>query len=231
MTEITVYFRRESGNSKTGPIPVSTSGRQTCPDACQLKGNGCYADNFPMKIHWDKVTRGEKGYTWDGFLFRIKELKKNQIWRHNQAGDLIGTDNVIDEFYLAGLTAANVGRRGFTYTHYPMTPHNQRVVQLANQLGFTVNLSADTVEEADELAALGVGPVVTMLPRGWKGKTTPAGRKITVCPAQTVEYMTCSVCQLCQDPNRKAIVGFTVHGARFKVAQRVIELKQEKPHA
>lgn len=231
MTDIKVYFKLQSGNSKTGPIPVSTSGRQTCPEACCLKDNGCYAGNFPMSIHWDKVTRGEKGYTWDEFLGRVRSLKKNQIWRHNQAGDLIGTGNVIDYYRLIELVEANEGRRGFTYTHYPADPINRGVLLYANTHGFTVNLSADTVEEADRLAALGVGPVVTMLPRGWKGKTTPAGRKITICPAQTVEYMTCSVCQLCQDPNRKAIVGFTVHGARFKVAQRVIELKQEKPHA
>jgi hypothetical protein len=228
MTDFTVYFRLVSGNGKVGPIPVSTSGRQTCPPACNLKGNGCYADNFPLMIHWDKVTRGEKGYRWDDFIERVRKLKKGQLWRHNQAGDLIGTDNRIDEFYLASLTSANVGRRGFTYTHYPMDEHNARCVELANFHGFTVNLSADTVEEADRLAALGVGPVVTMLPLKNAPKTTPAGRKITVCPAQTVEYMTCSVCQLCQDPKRKSIVGFVVHGARRKVAQRVIEIKQEK---
>ena len=76
MTSILVYFRQESGNSKVGPIPVSTSPRQTCPDACDLKGNGCYADNFPMKIHWDRVSRGEKGYSWDSFLERVRKLQK-----------------------------------------------------------------------------------------------------------------------------------------------------------
>ncbi len=222
-----VYFKMKSENVKTGPIPVSTSGQQTCPSACPLKDNGCYASNFPMKIHWDKVSRGEKGYVWDDFISKVQGLKKNQIWRHNQAGDLVGTDNKIDEWYLASLTSANVGRRGFTYTHYPMTEHNQKCVSLANQHGFTVNLSADTVEEADTLAALGVAPVVCITPRGSKLRVTPGGRKITMCPAQTVEYMTCAVCQLCQDPNRKTIVGFEVHGARFKTAQRVIEIKSQ----
>jgi hypothetical protein len=227
MTDITVYLRQKSENSKVGPIPVSTSGRQTCPSTCDLKENGCYADNFPMKIHWDKVTRGEKGFPFDGFTQRVREMRKGQIWRHNQAGDLIGTNDQIDEFYLASLTAANVGRRGFTYTHYPMNEHNQRVVKLANELGFTINLSADTVEEADTLAALGVAPVVTMLPKGPVLTSTPAGRKITRCPAQTIEYMTCAVCQLCQKSDRETIVGFVVHGSRFKAAQRVIEIKSE----
>lgn len=227
-TPIKVYFKQQSENSKVGPIPVSTSGRQTCPDACELKGNGCYADNFPMKLHWDKVTRGEKGYQWSEFLDRVRKLKPGQIWRHNQAGDFVGTGNQIDEFYLTGLVTANSGKRGFTYTHYPMTPHNMLWVDAANRGGFTINLSADTVEEADALAALGVAPVVTMLPRENWPTETPAGRKITRCPAQTVEYMTCAVCQLCQKADRNTIVGFVVHGARFKAAGRVIQIKQDE---
>jgi hypothetical protein len=230
MTNNVVYFRQQSDNSKVGPIPVSTSGRQTCPDACDLKGNGCYAENFPLKIHWDKVTRGEKGYVWADFLGRVRKLRKNQIWRHNQAGDLVGHGNTIDEFYLTTLVTANSGRRGFTYTHYPMDHHNAFWVRMANENGFTINLSADTVAEADRLASLSVGPVVTMLPLGEVPRETPGGRKITQCPAQTVEYMTCAVCQLCQDPNRKAIVGFVAHGARRKTVHRLIEIKQEKNH-
>lgn len=228
MTDITVALKYKSENSKVGPIPVSTSPRQTCPDACSLKGNGCYAENFPMNIHWDRVSNGDRGHTWDEFIARVKHMKKNQIWRHNQAGDLVGAGDMIDEWHLACLTAANVGKRGFTYTHYPMNEHNARCVKLANEMGFTINLSADTVEEADRLAALGVAPVVTLLPRGVVPRETPAGRKITRCPAQTVEYMTCAVCKLCQDPKRETIVGFVSHGARFKTVDRVIKLKLEK---
>lgn len=227
MTESTVYLRMKSENSKVGPIPVSTSGRQTCPDACDLKLNGCYADNFPMKIHWDRVTRGEKGYPWAEFLDKVRSMKKGQIWRHNQAGDLMGAGDIIFYARLVELVEANEGRRGFTYTHYPAVP-NLAGIRYANQNGFTINLSADTVEKADELAALGVAPVVVILGRGSKIRATPGGRKIVQCPAQTIEYMTCAVCQLCQNPKREAIVGFEVHGARFKTAQRVIEIKQEK---
>lgn len=181
-----------------------------------------------MSIHWDKVTRGEKGYEWPAFIQRVRNLKSNQIWRHNQAGDLEGSANVIDVTKLLELVSANTGRRGFTYTHYPMLEINMMAVRMANERGFTVNLSADSPAEADRLADLGIGPVTTLLPRGDTPRTTPSGRKITVCPAQSVEYMTCAVCQLCQNPKREAVVGFIVHGARFKAAQRVIEIKQEK---
>jgi hypothetical protein len=227
MIDITIYLKMKSGNSKVGPIPVSTSPRQTCPPTCSLIGNGCYADNFPMKIHWDRVSRGEKGYAWADFLGRVRGMKKRQIWRHNQAGDLISYDsnpNRIDQGKLFALVRANEGKRGFTYTHYPMTRRNKQVVRAANRSGFTINLSADNVDEADRLASLGVAPVVVILPLKDPPTQTPQGRKITQCPAQTVEYMTCAVCQLCVLPDRKAIVGFVAHGARKKTVDRVIKI-------
>lgn len=230
MTDNTVYLKLKSDNTKVGPIPVSTSSRQTCPTSCVLKNNGCYADNFPMKLHWDKVSRGEKGYTWDDFLAKVKSMKKNQLWRHNQAGDLVGEGDVLFYAALIDLVEANKGKRGFTYTHYPPAPANLGGLSYANRNGFTINLSADTVEQADAYAALGVGPVVVVLPRDSTLKETPAGRKIVHCPAQSIEYMTCAVCQLCQKADRESIVGFIVHGARFKTAQRVIEIKKGVDH-
>ena len=39
-----VNLTLKSRNQKVGPVPVSTSGKHTCPDACPLKANGsCYA--------------------------------------------------------------------------------------------------------------------------------------------------------------------------------------------
>jgi hypothetical protein len=178
-----------------------------------------------MKYHWDAVDNG-RGYDWEHFLLQVAALRKNQIWRHNQAGDLIGADGIIDATALQGLVIANKGRRGFTYTHYPMTKPNIKAVSRANENGFTINLSADSPLEADTLAALGVAPVVTMIPRGTPNTSeTPGGRKITRCPAEHVEYMTCAVCQLCQKADRTTIVGFTVHGSRFKKAAKIIEIK------
>ena len=59
---INVHFSLKSNNSKTGPIPVSTMGRQSCPDACPLKRNGCYGDGGPLSWHWRKVTAGIRGF-------------------------------------------------------------------------------------------------------------------------------------------------------------------------
>lgn len=119
------HLTLSSNNAKTGPIPVSTSSKATCPAACPLKDNGCYASNFPMSLHWNTLSEGKRGHEWPEFLHAVKGLPKGQLWRHNQAGDLVGADNQIDGKALKQLTKANAGRRGFTYTHYPMTPANR----------------------------------------------------------------------------------------------------------
>lgn len=219
-----VYLSLKSSNSKTGPIPVSTTSDETCPPACPLRDIGCYAKAGPLWFRWLEVTRGERGGTWQEFVDKVAALPAGQLWRHNQAGDLPGEGDTINDAALGELVKANRDKRGFTYTHKPMNEHNAFVVSLANYNGFTINLSANNLEHADTLAALAVAPVVTVLPADVQGNQkvfTPAGRQVAVCPATYDERVTCSSCQLCQRQNRKVIVGFPAHGAQRKSADKV----------
>lgn len=221
-----VHLTRMSFNRKTGFIPVSTSSASTCPDSCPLKKGGCYAGSkgSPLGIHWTNVTRGQRAMRWPDFLAMVRGLPKYQLWRHNQAGDLAGKGDHIDVVALRELTAANKGRNGFTYTHKTPKGSNLRAIRQANANGFTVNLSANGLRHADELAQLGL-PVATMLPREVCGTetpvlTTPKGRHVTVCPA-TYRDTTCAECALCQDPDRDTIVGFPAHGHAKNLASEI----------
>src|SRR6187431_3010559 len=91
-----VSFSRKSGNSKTGPIPVSMTSQATCPPSCAFYGAGCYAESHWLGKHWEKVT--EKGLDWSAFCLQIAALPEGQLWRHNQAGDLpgVGEDVHVD---------------------------------------------------------------------------------------------------------------------------------------
>jgi hypothetical protein len=225
MSRIALTLR--STNRKTGPIPVSTSSETTCPDACPLKRNGCYAESGPLAIHWRKVTAGASGLEWRKFLHQIEDLLPTQLWRHNQAGDLVGDGNEIDPVALMELSYANRGKRGFTYTHKPMNSRvNKTAVKAANALGFTVNLSADSTRHADELAKLEIAPVVCVLPADVDGAktpvvSTPEGRKVAVCPATYRVDVTCQSCALCQRRDRKVIVGFPAHGSAKRKASAI----------
>lgn len=235
-----------SRNAKTGPIPVSTTTKATCPNDCPFKEAGCYAKGGPLAIFWGKVTSGEFGTSWQEFTKKVAKLPKGILWRHNQAGDLPGNGDSIDVDALASLVKANKGKRGFTYTHYDVVDNasNAIAVYVANNAGFTVNLSANTLSHADKLASLNIAPVVVVLPvefeRQSKGKEytesltdyrvrtngaklqTPQGRKVTICPATYRDDVTCMSCGLCARL-RDVIVGFPAHGAQKKKASAIAD--------
>ena len=143
-----VRLTLKSRNKKTGPIPVSTTERKSCPSTCPLKGNGCYADSGPLALVWNETP--QVGKAWGQFCKSISSLKEGQLWRHNQAGDLPHKADIIDRAKLAKLVIANNGKRGFTYTHHDMSKaDNREAIATANKQDFTVNLSANTVHEAD----------------------------------------------------------------------------------
>jgi len=98
---------------------------------------------------------------------------------------------------------------------------NREIVREMNAGGFAVNVSADNLDQADRLAALKVGPVTTILPRSTrKRQRTPEGRTVIPCRALTKPGVRCLDCGLCQQRNRKSIVGFPAHGtSAVKVSQ------------
>jgi hypothetical protein len=148
------------------------------------------------------------------FCDEIRALPRNQLWRHNQAGDLPGVGSEIDVGMMRDLISANKNKKGFTYTHKYESPENLAIIKEANQNGFTVNLSANSLKHADTLASLDCGPVVVVLPSTQTTNTvTPEGRKVIVCPATYKDNVTCASCGLCQK-QRSAIVGFPAHGKR-----------------
>ena len=223
----------KSHNRVTGPIMITTSPRRTCPHACPLRkaSNGvsagaCYAEHgFLGGFIWttlDKLPVGGrfkqgqiKVHSRDDLLTAIRALPEGTLWRHNQAGDLASADAVtIDRSSLNTIVAANMNRRGFTYTHYDVETNkeNRQAVKAANDNGFTINLSANSLDHADRLAALEIAPVTVVLPAtATENTVTPEGRKVIICPARKREGVTCKTCGICATL-RKAIVAFPAIG-------------------
>jgi len=214
-----VHLTMVSANAKVGPVPVSTTEKASCPVDCEMKAE-CYAATGPLALHWAKVSSGERGTDWTGFTAAIAALPDGQFWRHNQAGDLPVAGGTVDPVALGQLVAANTGKRGFTYSHH-RDAESINWIRHANAWGFTVNLSANNLIDADILADKNAGPIVVVLPSTQITNTkTPAGRPVVVCPATIRDDISCHTCQLCQR-QRSAIVGFPAHGSR----KRVIDIK------
>lgn len=220
------HFVKKSSNSKTGAIPVTYSQRETCPPSCPHYRSDCYAEDYYTRMSWDKVA--ERGGSLDQLCESIAALPEGQLWRFNVAGDLPGHGETVDAAALGEIVRANIGRRGFTYTH-KKSADGLHWAAHATRWGFTVNLSADDAGDADALSDADAGPVCCIVPMDTPEKSyTPAGRTIIVCPAQSRDNVTCETCGLCARADRGVIIGFRAHGTRARVtdakARRVIPI-------
>lgn len=228
LTKLTI----KSSNKKTGKIPVSMTEENSCPEVCPWKNKGCYAKYGPLGMHWRKLNKikDKNILNWKQFCTKISDLPIGQLWRHNQAGDLPGNDSKIDTVKMHKLIKANKNKKGFTYTHKPVLKtkyalNNRRIIKSSNKKGFTINLSADSINEVDRLYDLNIGPVTVILPSESKLKLkTFKGRNIIVCPAEYIEAINCSNCKLCALPNRKSIIGFRAHGVTKKSVNEKLKI-------
>lgn len=215
LSALKFHLTLKSSNVKTGPIPVSSSARATCPTSCPFLGNGCYGENHGLNFHWDKVSNGSRGVSAAEFFRLIAALLPTTLWRHNQVGDLPHKFGRISRRFLKGLVAANRGRRGYTYSHHDLSlGENLSLLRMANRQGFTVNASTETESAADSAIASGLPAVLTVASTeqriAWK---TAGGNQVVTCPAQRVDDLTCKACELCHKRPPRLIIAFVAHGS------------------
>jgi hypothetical protein len=183
-----VHLTLKSANVKTGPIPVSTTERASCPPDCNVR-DACYAASGPLALHWAAVSNGTRGTDWATFTDTVAAMPDGQLWRHNQAGDLPVAGGTVDAVKLGQLVAANAGRRGFTYSHH-RDAASIAWIRHANAWGFTVNLSANDLADADMLADMRRAPSSLCCPAR-KPKTPPRQRAALSSYAQPPSATTC----------------------------------------
>ena len=221
------HFVPKSGNKKTGFMPVTYNSRLSCPNSCIFKNNGCYANYYHTRINWDKVTSGERGGTFKELLNNIKALKPGTIWRACVAGDIpSNSKGEISRTYIKGITEANQGLKGYTYTHNRLDiGENISLLKTANKQGFTVNISTETEAAADN-AVLNSLPAVIVVKstetrRSWFTKNK---NKILVCPAQDeTKNVNCIDCGLCQSRPKNLIIAFLAHGNMSKLIDKILD--------
>ena len=216
---------RRSGNAKTGPIAVSYSPRDTCPPSCAFFRNGCYAEGIRTIVPWKRARKGLRA--WYAFLAKLLTLPAGSMFRHNVAGDLPGDGEEIDPGMLAGLETATRHLVSWTYSHKRSKLAKLAIRKANRGTGITINLSANSPADADDLSARYFGPVVTVLPKDWDRKVgyTPRGRMIVTCPATYSDAVTCATCgngrPLCMRKDRAYVIGFPAHGTSARRADAI----------
>lgn len=223
LSRLRFHLTRVSSNSKTGPIPVTTSSRDTCPPTCPFKGSGCYAESGPLAIHWGKVTNAERGQSFAQHCQDLASLPPQQLTRLNQAGDLPHTRGRISRRFVRGIVAACKNLKAYTYTHHRLNlGENLALLRFANRNGLTVNVSTETERCADDAIAAGLPAVLAVDSEEARNTWhTPAGNVVLVCPAQNRDT-DCATCQLCHTRGRRVIVAFRAHGTGKRKASQAI---------
>ena len=217
----------ESSNKKTGKIPVSTTSRSSCPDTCPLIGeNGCYNEaGFHTRLHWDYVTAGKRGLPELEFIDAVARLEVDSLFRHNIGGDLWHVAGVIRSDLLQKLAAATRHlKAAWTYTHHIRNKANLSAIKMANNMGFTVNLSTEIKSEAAAFAKKEF-PVVCVVPEDAPAKFEVDGVQFRQCPATFNGSPTqCKTCgggiPLCARADRNFVVTFPVHGGKAAAAAK-----------
>ncbi len=224
-----------SSNAKTGPMAVTTSSSNTCPD-CPFRekskgGNGlCYASaNINLKRHWSKVSDGSRGVEWFDFLLKIDALTRGSKLRLNQAGDFASDakngNNFIDGKKLRELTAVIKKRKlqAIAYTHKEPKGQNLRHIRAAIKNGLNINVSANNLEQADEYHKLGLPTVVVVSENFPEKSVTPGGRKTLVCLGQSGRAKNCAECGVCSKKDRNGlIIAFRAHGNQKKKISEIL---------
>tara|TARA_Y200000002_G_scaffold340780_1_gene311550 strand:+ start:71 stop:769 length:699 start_codon:yes stop_codon:yes gene_type:complete len=227
-----VHITKKSSNAKTGKMPVTTTESSSCPSTCPHIDGNCYAKSgFHLRQHWSKVSSHERGGSWSDLCDFVRSLKPNQLWRHNQAGDLPYvtkvypiTEELIALPLLRDLVDANKssGAKGYTYTHHILNTHNSEAIKYANKNGFTVNASCESLTQCDDAIKQGIPSVCVVDNSKPVPARTPAGHRVVVCPAQTRDT-NCKDCGLCAQSKRTCVVAFLAHGNRAKKLNQTLE--------
>lgn len=224
LSALRFHLTAQSGNAKTGPIAVTTSSRATCPASCPFLKNGCYADaGYYTRLHWDAVTRGDRGKPWRDHLADLAALPAGSALRLNVSGDLAHTAGRISRRYARALALAVKHLKAWSYSHHKLTPSNLQLLRYMNRQGLTINASTETEAAADAAVAAGLPAVLTVDSAETRAQwNTAAGNRVIVCPAQRRDGVTCSDCMLCQKRGRRVVVAFIAHGTSKRKADAAL---------
>ncbi len=220
-----INYTARSANRKTGDVPTAWIGRTEeealascagCSIAPKTVGGngGCYAWSGAVRfgaiaarksaaVRPDRYTLGAaiKGAARSARMLRLTGI--GDIGRSGVAV----ADSVASEARAAGL--ALVG-----YTHHWREPG----VKAA--WGGRLMASTETMADADRAVSEGWRATVIVPADAPRTSTTPAGRKVVVCPAQVRDSVVCNTCRLCDASKPGPVIAFRAHGQQAAQAAR-----------
>jgi hypothetical protein len=227
-----VIAKAKSGNAKLGGAAITIVAKQSCPETCPFKANGCYAEHDSGVHHWNRISAGAADKS-PLELARaeakaIDELPGDRDLRLHVAGDstteegtrLIAT--ACAKYVFRGKWKHGTDVSVWAYTH------GWRTVPRDAWGSVSVLASCETPEDVKLARSRGYAAAM-VVPR-FEGESAYEHGEVTVipCPQQTRER-TCTQCRLCMNAERlhksSLVIGFALHGggtnkARFALSKR-----------
>lgn len=219
----------QSGNTKTGPIPVTSRPQSTCPTTCLFYNNGCYGENRGAnpKTLFQLADDGSKPLSAATMLavlaqrgnpkrFKGRTLRRVlPIMRDREVGDVLHADGGVDHGWLNHVMAAAkaAGLTPFGYTHV------KQVTSRDVPVGYVMNTSCETPEDIYDSWSRGL-PATVVGDRDVLAQLMPEARFVS-CPAESLP-VTCAECGLCAkvsrmaDPRKAPVIVFKPHGKAAK---------------
>lgn len=230
-------FVADSANSKiNGRGRVSAtyaSVEATCPRACPLKGNGCYAQDGHVAFHEARLARSgtpdqaarSEALAIDG-AFSAGDVPQDgarggRDLRLHVSGD---ARTARAASLLAGAARRWRARKGgnvWTYTHA------WRTVPRAAWNGVSVLASVESTKDGRAALRRGYAPACVVVEHAPDGRAFDRDGVTWIPCVQQTRGVACTDCRLCFDADRlvaaKSGIAFAVHGASYKRALLVIQ--------
>lgn len=209
----TYNFIPKTANAKTGQCAALYTSRDTCPSTCPLRGNGCYAENGPIGLAWNRAVKDL-----DSVLQGISAMPEGAKLRLFPAGDMPGEGDKLDVGAMTQILEACV-EKGMTVWGYTHKDTWIEFLLWANSLpGVTIAVSCTTPEEADIYRDMGLP---TTIPVADLSCIPELGDEFIPCQ-HAVSGKPCIECNLCMSPHGKTVC-FPVHGACKGKAKKVLD--------
>lgn len=210
---------------------MTYAAKVSCPDACPLKGAGCYAEFDNVRTHWNRVEQGAAGLSAVDVARReaelIDDLPADRDLRLHEAGDsktAAGTELIAAA---ADRYVCRAGAKGLAVAVWGYT-HAWRTVPRLAWGGVAMLASCETPADVALAARRGYAAAV-VLPHPGRAAFAWGGYRAVPCPAQTTDGVTCVTCRLCFNTGRLRaaglVIAFDPHGSgRNKAAAAVKRL-------
>lgn len=217
-----------SHNVKVGDVAVTYAPvDQTCPSACPLKGNGCYAQGGNVGLHMRRLQVACDGINGDTVAAlegaEIADMGSKAPAGHPLRIHVSGDASTDYRALLLAKGAEAWPGPVWSYTHA------WRSVNRHSWGRVSVLASCESIKEVvlAYLQGYAASLVVAKHPENGRAFTTPEGVKVIPCPAQTRDVK-CTDCKLCWNDallfRQRACVSFETHGYAKKRANRVLNV-------